>query len=289
MNVLSSGRQLDSWEGREGRVFAALSYGLLAITVIVSVFARGGIGVATLLDFALAAAAAAWMLWMVTLHPAWERAPAADGLLFHRADRPDGGNGHPGAVVRVLRVDRIPPARVCTVGLCASGRLAAGRGAAVAIVTATSQSGGVPSANPGAIAYVFHPDRGQHRRRRDHDLVRAGRQGAGRTAQAGARRADGGEPQTRSLTSGERRAACPTPDAGAGGGHSRRAAAHGAGDPRHTGAGLHGDHRPTRSRQTGAPAPGAVADARRPGATAGAGESRRGAPVGAGAATGTAG
>ena len=41
MNVLRLDRELDTWEGREGTVFAALPYGLLAITAIVSVFARG--------------------------------------------------------------------------------------------------------------------------------------------------------------------------------------------------------------------------------------------------------
>ena len=155
MNVLSSGRQLDSWEGREGRVFAALPYGLLAITVIVSVFARGGLGVATLLDFALAAAAAVWMLWMVTLHPAWRERPRLMAFYFIVL-----------IVLMAVMVIRAPWfgffawTGYLQLGYAQSGYALRGGwrlvgGVAVAIVTATAQAGGLPSANPGALSTYF--------------------------------------------------------------------------------------------------------------------------------------
>lgn len=155
MNVPSLGRHLDTWEGREGTVFAALPYGLLAITAIVSVFARGGIGGATLLDFALAAAAAAWMLWMVTLHPAWRERPRLMALYFIVL-----------VALMAVMVIRAPWfgffawAGYLQLGYAQSGYALRGGwrlvgGAAVAVVTATAQNGGLPPPDSGALSTYF--------------------------------------------------------------------------------------------------------------------------------------
>src|SRR5580700_8512593 len=54
-----------------------LPYALLAFCAILSVVIKGGATDAMLIDLALSALAAVWMLWMFTLHPAWrERTPA---------------------------------------------------------------------------------------------------------------------------------------------------------------------------------------------------------------------
>jgi signal transduction histidine kinase len=146
------GRQLDTWEGREGTVFAALPYGLLAITVIVSVFARGGLGAATLLDFALAAAAAAWMLWMVTLHPAWRERPRRMACYFIVL-----------VLLMAVMVIRAPwfgffawtgylQLGYAQTGYALHGRWRLVGGVAVAVVTATSQNGGLPSPTSGSLS-----------------------------------------------------------------------------------------------------------------------------------------
>jgi signal transduction histidine kinase len=71
LTVTSSDAQLDTWARREGPVLVVLPYGLLLISVILTAIAKGGSGKSLLLDLALAGVAAVWMLWMVTLHPAW--------------------------------------------------------------------------------------------------------------------------------------------------------------------------------------------------------------------------
>ena len=70
---------LEAWERREATVLAVLPYVMLAITTTVDVFVQEN-GIA--LDLALSAAAALWMLWMVTLHPAWRERPRVMGVYF---------------------------------------------------------------------------------------------------------------------------------------------------------------------------------------------------------------
>jgi signal transduction histidine kinase len=62
---------LDTWTRRKEPALAVLPYGLLLISVILTVMAESGDAKAVIFDLALAGLAVVWMLWMVTLHPAW--------------------------------------------------------------------------------------------------------------------------------------------------------------------------------------------------------------------------
>jgi signal transduction histidine kinase len=64
--------RLEQWEAREAGVLGALPYALLAVCVLVTLLIQspdrnGPVAVVV----ALSAATAAWMLWWTTLHPAW--------------------------------------------------------------------------------------------------------------------------------------------------------------------------------------------------------------------------
>ncbi|GII56284.1 hypothetical protein Pth03_46730 [Planotetraspora thailandica] len=55
---------------------AVVPYVLLAILIVVTVVGKRSAGASLFIDLALCALAAAWMLWVFTLHPAWrERVP----------------------------------------------------------------------------------------------------------------------------------------------------------------------------------------------------------------------
>lgn len=150
MFVPSRGAWLDTWERRMEVVFDALPYLLLAISVVLTVVARGGSGASLLVDLAPAGLAAAWMLWMVTLHPTWVARPRLMAVYF--------------AVLVALMaalVVRAPWFGFFTwTGYLIAFRVLRNRWrfvgfAAVAVVTATSQYGGLPSPNSAAvIGYV---------------------------------------------------------------------------------------------------------------------------------------
>jgi signal transduction histidine kinase len=65
----------DAREQRRRPVVTVLPYGLLAILVIFTVIMKRAAGSALLIDLALCALAAVWMLWMFTLHPSWRDRP----------------------------------------------------------------------------------------------------------------------------------------------------------------------------------------------------------------------
>ena len=103
--MLPSTMPCRAWtRGRGGcsRWSPSLPYVLLAVLVLVTVIAKHGARGVPAIDLALCALAAAWMLWMFTLHPAWRDAAAADGGVLRRAGRAHGGPGGPGPLVRVL-------------------------------------------------------------------------------------------------------------------------------------------------------------------------------------------
>jgi signal transduction histidine kinase len=56
---------------RRSVTVTAVPYALLAILVVVTVAGKRSAGESLLIDLALCALAAAWMLWVFTLHPAW--------------------------------------------------------------------------------------------------------------------------------------------------------------------------------------------------------------------------
>jgi signal transduction histidine kinase len=128
-------------------VLAVLPYGLLAISVLLTVIVRGGTGTDLLLDFVLAGLAAAWMLWMVTLHPAWTARPRVMALYFVGLI----------ALMAVMVVHAPWFGFFTFSGFFAAFKALRGTWrflgiAAVAVVQATSQDGGLPQPNPAAIA-----------------------------------------------------------------------------------------------------------------------------------------
>ncbi len=130
---------------------AALPYIMLAVSVVVTVIIKSGAGKPLLIDLALSGAAAGWMLWMVTLHPAWTKRPPLMAIYF-------------AGVVALMAalVLRAPwfgffawTGYLQTVYL-PSGRWRLAGIAAVAVVMGTSQNGGLPSPDPASVsAYLI--------------------------------------------------------------------------------------------------------------------------------------
>jgi signal transduction histidine kinase len=146
MSRLSSAAQLEAWERREGPVLAAIPYVLLAISSILTVIVRGGLGTATLLDLALAGLAALWMLWMVTLHPTWTTRTAPMAVYFAGL-----------LALMMFMVVRAPwfgffawSGYLYVYRLLKGGWRIAGL-AVVAVVVATSQNGGFPRSGTAAL------------------------------------------------------------------------------------------------------------------------------------------
>jgi signal transduction histidine kinase len=69
--------RFEAWERREDAAEAALPYVMLAVATALSVAVQDH---GLLVDIVLAAAAGAWMLWMVTLHPEWRERPGIMGV-----------------------------------------------------------------------------------------------------------------------------------------------------------------------------------------------------------------
>ena len=63
--------RLDAWQGRLDRISGAVPYLLLAVAATLAGLDSRQSWAARLATLGLAGLAAAWMLWMVTLHPAW--------------------------------------------------------------------------------------------------------------------------------------------------------------------------------------------------------------------------
>jgi signal transduction histidine kinase len=128
-------------------MFAVLPYGLLAISVVLTVIVRGGMGTDLLLDLALAGLAAAWMLWMGALHPTWAARPRLMAIYFVGL-----------LALMAAMVVHAPWFGFFTLsGFIAAFRALRGAWwflgvAAVAIVQATSQNGGLPRPDSAAIA-----------------------------------------------------------------------------------------------------------------------------------------
>lgn len=132
--------RLERWERREQPVLAVFPYVMLAVATLATVIIKfsGGL-VALLPDLALSVGAGAWMAWFFPLHPGWRERPRIMAVFF------------PGLVVLmaalVVRdpwfgfftftgyffVFWLPGRRWRVLGVCA-----------IAIITGTSQSGGLP-------------------------------------------------------------------------------------------------------------------------------------------------
>lgn len=141
---------LDLWDRHEEQVLDLLPYVLLAMSTVGAIATDIGTASKVLVDGGVAAATALWMLWMFTLHPAWRERRARMAVFFAVLmaltailvinDPIFGFFSWTGYIwtVRVLRGDW----RFAGV-------------AATALVTGTSQHGGLPSGSAGSwIAWV---------------------------------------------------------------------------------------------------------------------------------------
>jgi signal transduction histidine kinase len=132
----------EAWEQRQLAVFTAMRYTLLAICTIVTLF----IGTQRGLVVALSAVTALWLLWWETLHPQWRERPRLMAIEFA------------GLMVLMAALVILAPwygfftftgyLSVLTLphGFKPAGILA------VAVITGTSQNGGLPATDAGALA-----------------------------------------------------------------------------------------------------------------------------------------
>ena len=119
---------------------AALPYVMLVIVASMTVVLKWGESAGDLLiDLGLAAAAGAWMLWNFTLHPAWRQRPRRMVVFFIVL-----------AILMALLVLRAPWYGFFTFTgylyafYLPAGRLRAAGVVLIALITATSQNGGLP-------------------------------------------------------------------------------------------------------------------------------------------------
>src|SRR5580698_466198 len=142
--------QLDERTRRFLPLITVGPYVLLAILVLFMVAAKFTSGTSLLIDLALSGLAAAWMLWMFTLHPAWRVRPRPMALFFTGLvvimaalviRDPWFGFFTPAGYTYAFSVLRWP------------WRLAGV--SAVAVVAATAQTGGVHRVTPfGVVVYL---------------------------------------------------------------------------------------------------------------------------------------
>ena len=140
MRIRRPSAQLELWERWEQPAMAALPYVMLVIVASMTVVIKWGESAGDLLiDLGLAAAAGAWMLWNFTLHPAWRQRPRRMVVFFIVL-----------AILMALLVLRAPWYGFFTFTgylyafYLPTGRARAAGVALIALITATSQNGGLP-------------------------------------------------------------------------------------------------------------------------------------------------
>ena len=140
MRIRRPSAQLELWERWEQPAMAALPYVMLVIVASMTVAIKWGESTGDLLiDLGLAAAAGAWMLWNFTLHPAWRQRPRRMVVFFIVL-----------AILMALLVLRAPWYGFFTFTgylyafYLPTGRARAAGVALIALITATSQNGGLP-------------------------------------------------------------------------------------------------------------------------------------------------
>ena len=149
MSIPRQPAQLEAWERWEQPAFAVLPYVMLVIVASMTVVVKWGESTGDLLiDLGLAAAAGLWMLWGFTLHPAWRHRPRRMAVFFTVL-----------AILMALLVLRAPWYGFFTfTGYFFAFYLPGSRArlagvAVIALITATSQNGGLPKHwTAGAIA-----------------------------------------------------------------------------------------------------------------------------------------
>jgi signal transduction histidine kinase len=144
---LDRGARLDLWERLEQPALAILPYVMLVVSVIATGFIEHSSGRSLLIDVALSALAAVWMLWLFTLHPAWRERPRVMAVFF----------------IVLLVIAAVLVIRAPWYGFFAytlyffAFWLPAGKWRLVAVlsvawVAATSQDGGLPKPDASAVA-----------------------------------------------------------------------------------------------------------------------------------------
>jgi signal transduction histidine kinase len=139
------------WEHRERRLTAVLPYSMLALNAGLTVVIRRSEGQPWLLDMALCGLAAAWMICLYTLVPAWRDRPRGQAVFFTGLI----------AIATVLIIRdpwsgfftfsmyffalKIPPGRWRLLAVLA-----------VALLTGTSQAGGFATAAHGAVGLLVY-------------------------------------------------------------------------------------------------------------------------------------
>jgi signal transduction histidine kinase len=140
-----------TWERRERRLTAALPYSMLALSAGLTVVIRRSVGESWLLDMALCGLAAAWMICLYTLVPAWRDRPWGRAVFFTGVI----------AIATVLIIRdpwfgfytfslyffalKIPPGLWRLLAVLA-----------VALLTGTSQAGGFPTAAHGTVGLLVY-------------------------------------------------------------------------------------------------------------------------------------
>jgi signal transduction histidine kinase len=79
---LTQSQPLRRWDGREMPLLNVLPYVLLVISTAMAVGIDHGDSTKVIIDIGGATAAAAWMLWFITLHPRWEQRRVLMGVFF---------------------------------------------------------------------------------------------------------------------------------------------------------------------------------------------------------------
>jgi len=140
MRIPRPSAQLETWERWEQPAIAVLPYVLLVVVASMTVVVKWGESTSDLLiDLGLAAAAGLWMLWNFTLHPDWRQRPRRMVIFFVVL-----------AILMALLVLRAPWYGFFTfTGYFFAFYLPGSRArlagvALIALITATSQNGGLP-------------------------------------------------------------------------------------------------------------------------------------------------
>ncbi len=145
MSTPSTASTLDEWERRGEAALLAVPYVMLVVSVVLTVLLPPHRDL-LLADVLLAVAAAGWMLWMFTLHPAWRSRPPVMTVFF--------------AVLVVLMAVLVITdpwfgffsfTAYFFVYTLSAGLLRVLGVVVVAVITATSQSGGLPGHTPSAL------------------------------------------------------------------------------------------------------------------------------------------
>jgi signal transduction histidine kinase len=138
--------RLEAWERLEAPALAALPYIMLVVASALEIVLSAGLR-GTLLTLGVATLTAAWLLWGFTLHPTWRERPRRMALVFIGL-----------IILMAVLVVRAPIYGFFTfTGYFFTFWLPYGRWriigvVSVAILTATSQDGGLPKLAPVAIA-----------------------------------------------------------------------------------------------------------------------------------------